>query len=70
MSTQRGEYKGSPTISLHTSSDCSDKFPFSFGKAKAELVLLNLQDIIDFVREVGDPTISDHVEDMMMKPEK
>jgi len=65
MPAKRGEYKGSETISLHQSADCSDGYPFSFGVKKAELILLHLQDIINFVREKGDPTLADNIEDRL-----
>jgi hypothetical protein len=46
-----GEYKGNATISL--SKTAEDRFPFSFGVAKAKLILENLDEIKAFVDEHG-----------------
>jgi hypothetical protein len=46
---ERTEYKGKPVIILRR--DPEDKFPFSFGVAKAKLILENLQEIQKFVEE-------------------
>jgi len=45
----KGSYKGSPTITLKRSED--DRFPFTFGPAKARLVLAAFDDIKKFVAE-------------------
>lgn len=44
-----GEYKGNPTITL----DPEGKWPFSFGVAKAALILENWDEIVNFVSEHG-----------------
>ncbi len=51
MATKIGEYKGNKTITLLTSADVEDKFPFSFGLKKAKLILDNIEDIKKFVEE-------------------
>ena len=51
MSAVRGEYKGSQTISLHKSADGTDAYPFSFGLAKAKLILQHLKQIEQFVED-------------------
>jgi hypothetical protein len=47
--TKTGEYKGNKTITLMK--DESDRWPFSFGLAKAKLILENLDEITKFVEE-------------------
>ncbi len=47
-----GEYKGNKLIILKR--DENDKFPFSFGKGKARLIVENFEEIKKFVEE--DPT--------------
>jgi hypothetical protein len=44
-----GEYKGSPVITLPLSAD--GKFPFTFGLAKAKVILKYLDEIKKFVDE-------------------
>ncbi|MFH1364545.1 MAG: hypothetical protein ABIH52_02715 [Candidatus Aenigmatarchaeota archaeon] len=44
-----GEFKGHKTISLTRGED--DKYPFTFGLAKAKLVLEYVEDIKKFVEE-------------------
>jgi hypothetical protein len=46
---ERSEYNGKPIIVLRR--DENDKFPFSFGLAKARLILDNLEEIKKFVAE-------------------
>ena len=46
---KRGEYQGKPVISLIRAED--DKYPFTFGAAKAKLILANLEEIRKFVEE-------------------
>lgn len=46
---KRGEYQGKPVISLMKKED--DRFPFTFGLAKAKLILENIEDIKAFVAE-------------------
>ncbi|OGF33657.1 hypothetical protein A2223_00080 [Candidatus Falkowbacteria bacterium RIFOXYA2_FULL_35_8] len=46
---KRGEYQGKPVISLMKMEN--DKFPFTFGAAKAKLILANLDEIKKFVEE-------------------
>jgi len=44
-----GEFKGNKVITLKRNE--SDKYPFSFGKAKAKLIIDNLEAIKRFVEE-------------------
>ncbi len=44
-----GEYKGNKLIILKR--DENDKFPFSFGKGKARLIVENFEEIKKFVEE-------------------
>ncbi len=44
-----GEYKGNKLIILKRSED--DKFPFTFGKAKAKLIVEHFGDIRKFAEE-------------------
>lgn len=46
---ERSEYKGKPLIVIKRSED--DKYPFSFGVAKAKLILENIEEIKKFVEE-------------------
>ena len=46
---ERSDYNGKPILVLRRSED--DKFPFSFGIAKAKLILENLEEIKKFVAE-------------------
>lgn len=41
-----GEYKGKPTLSLPTG---NEQYPFTFGVAKAKLILKHIEDIKKFV---------------------
>ena len=49
MIAERSEYKGRPMLVLKRSED--EKFPFSFGMAKAKMILENLEEIKKFVQE-------------------
>lgn len=46
---ERSEFKGKPMMVIKRSED--DKYPFSFGLAKAKLMLENLEEIKKFVAE-------------------
>lgn len=46
---EKSEYKGKPIIILKRSED--DKYPFSFGVAKAKLILESIEEIKKFVEE-------------------
>lgn len=46
---ERSEYKGKPLLVIKRSED--DKFPFSFGVAKAKLIVENIEEIKKFVEE-------------------
>lgn len=46
---ERSEYKGKPIILIRR--DEEDKYPFSFGVAKAKLILENIDEIRKFVEE-------------------
>ena len=50
MPAQVSTYKGHPTLSLHRSEN-GDRYPFTFGLAKAQLILDNLDAIRRFVAE-------------------
>lgn len=45
-----GEFKGHKIMSLKR--DENDKFPFSFGKSKAKLIVENIEAIKQFAMEV------------------
>jgi len=46
---ERSDYNGKPIIVLRRSEE--DKFPFSFGLAKARMILENIKEIEKFVAE-------------------
>lgn len=46
---ERSEYNGKPILVLRRSEE--DKFPFSFGLAKAKMILENIKEIEKFVAE-------------------
>jgi len=46
---ERSEFKGKPMLVIKR--DENDKYPFSFGMAKAKLILENLEEIKKFVAE-------------------
>jgi len=46
---ERSEYNGKPIIILKRAEE--DKYPFSFGLAKAKLILENIEEIKKFVEE-------------------
>lgn len=46
---ERSEFKGKPMLVIKR--DEEDKYPFSFGLAKARLILENLDEIKKFVEE-------------------
>jgi hypothetical protein len=46
---ERSEFKGKPMLVIKRSAD--DQYPFSFGMAKAKLILENLDAIKAFVAE-------------------
>ena len=49
MIAERSEYKGRPVLVLKRGED--EKFPFTFGVAKAKMILEHLEDIRKFVEE-------------------
>ena len=49
MIIEKGDYKGSPVLTLKKSED--DKYPFSFGYAKAKMMVENIEEIRTFVSE-------------------
>ena len=53
MTTEQGEFKGNKTISLLSESDDKEKgfYPFTFGLAKAKLIVENIDDIKKFIEE-------------------
>jgi len=46
---ERSEYNGKPILVLRRSEE--DKFPFSFGIAKARMIMENIKEIEKFVAE-------------------
>ncbi len=46
---EKGEYKGKPVLIIKR--DENDKYPFSFGLGKAQLILDNIEEIKKFVAE-------------------
>jgi len=51
MPVEFGEFKGNKMIKLIGSSDEEAKWPFSFGKMKAKLIVENLEEIKKFAEE-------------------
>jgi hypothetical protein len=49
MIVERSEYKGRPMLVIKRSED--EKFPFSFGLAKAKMILETIEEIKKFVAE-------------------
>lgn len=49
MIVERSEFKGKPVLVLKRSED--EKFPFSFGLAKANMILECIEEIKKFVAE-------------------
>jgi len=49
MVVEYSEFKGNKIITLKRSED--DKYPFSFGKGKAKMIMENLDDIKAFAEE-------------------
>ncbi|KAF0134947.1 MAG: hypothetical protein FD145_328 [Candidatus Saganbacteria bacterium] len=49
MIYDRSEYKGKPMLVIKRSED--DKFPFSFGIAKAKMILESIEEIKQFVKD-------------------
>lgn len=47
MITEVGEYQGRPVLSMKK--DADDKYPFSFGYAKAKMIVDNIEAIKEFV---------------------
>ena len=48
---ERGEYKGNATISIRKDTEELDKYPFTFGMAKAKLLLQALKQEPDFLEK-------------------
>ena len=48
---ERGEYKGNPTISIRKDTEELDKYPLTFGMAKAKLLLQALKQEPDFLEK-------------------
>lgn len=46
---EKGEFKGKPILILKRSEN--DRYPFSFGLAKAQLILDHIEEIKKFVEE-------------------
>lgn len=51
MSATESEYKGNPVLELKNGPD--DKYPFSFGVKKANLILNHLEEIKEFAAKHG-----------------
>lgn len=47
---ETGEFKGSPTLTIHELDDKGSRkpYPFSFGKKKAQMILANIEEIKKF----------------------
>jgi len=54
MVVEYSEYKGHKLIVLKASEDA--KFPFSFGKGKAKLIVENYEAVKAFAQEDAEPT--------------
>jgi len=48
---ERGEYKGSPTVSIRQDTVEQKNYPFTFGVAKAKLLLQALKQEPDFIEK-------------------
>lgn len=48
MVVEFGEFKGNKMIKLLSDSDAEGKWPFSFGKTKAKLIVENYEEIKKF----------------------
>ncbi len=53
MIAERSEFKGRPTIVLKRNEE--EKYPFSFGMAKAKMILENIEEIKKFVADNDKP---------------
>ena len=51
MTVEYDEFKGHKLIKLISEKDQEGKFPFSFGKNKAKLIVENFEDIKKFAEE-------------------
>lgn len=51
MPVEFGEFKGNKMIKLIGESDAEAKWPFSFGKMKAKLIVENFDEIKKFAEE-------------------
>lgn len=51
MPVEYGEFKGNKLITLKR--DNEDQYPFSFGKAKAKLIVENIEAIKEFAEDEG-----------------
>lgn len=49
MLYERSEFKGKPMLVIKRSED--EKFPFSFGMAKAKMILESIEEIKQFVKD-------------------
>jgi hypothetical protein len=54
MIVEKSEFKGKPVLVLKRNPD--DKFPFSFGVAKAKMMLESIEEIKKFVAENDKPS--------------
>jgi len=48
---ERGEYQGRPTVSIRKDTEEMNNYPFSFGVAKAKLLLQALAQEPDFIEK-------------------
>ena len=51
MPVEYGEFKGNKLIKLINEQDPEGKWPFSFGKMKAKLIVENIEEIKKFAEE-------------------
>jgi len=58
MAATKSEYKGSKVLTLSPDDAPDTKYPFSFGVAKAKLIMSNLDAIREFIKE-SDPSFTE-----------
>lgn len=51
MAVEFDEYKGNKMIKLISNDESASKWPFSFGKTKAKLIVENFEEIKKFAEE-------------------
>ncbi len=51
MPVEYDEFKGNKLIKLFSESDAEKKYPFSFGKTKAKIIMENIKEIEKFAKD-------------------